>query len=78
MTNIRIAALIVTSLFQGIQTVHSADLPLKTKHERLVAPNREPNIGPIDKEILFQQFLEWLQNRSDHNQAVPLRGSFAR
>jgi hypothetical protein len=73
LTKIRIAALIGMGLLPGIQTVHPADLPLKTKHE-----NRERNIGPIEKEILFQQFLEWLQNRRDHNQAVPLRGSFAR
>ena len=78
MTKIRIAALIVMGLLQGVQTVHSADFLLKPKHEQLVAPNRERSIGPIEKEILFQKFLEWLQNRSDHNQAVPLRGSFAR
>ena len=75
---IRIAALIVMGLLQGIQTAHPADLPLKTRHEQAVAPNRERNIGPIEKEILFQKFLEWLQNRGDQNQAVPLRGSFAR
>jgi hypothetical protein len=78
LTRIRLAALIVMGLLQGIQTVHPADLPLKTKHEQAVAPNRERNIGPIEKEILFQQFLEWLQNRRDQNQAVPLRGSFTR
>jgi len=65
-------------LLQGIQTAHPADLPLKTKHEQAVAPIRYNNTGTIEKEILFQKFLEWLQNRGDQNQAVPLRGSFAR
>jgi len=67
------------SLLQDIQTVRSADLPVKIKHKLVIDQNREGNLGPIEKEILFQQFLEWLKNRADHNQDVPLlRPSLAR
>jgi hypothetical protein len=78
LVKIRIAALVVMGLLQDIQTVRPADLPLKTKHELVFDRNREHNIGPIEKEILFQQFLELLKNRAGHHQVIPLRPSFDR
>jgi hypothetical protein len=67
------------SLLQGIQIVRPADLPLKIKHKLVIDQKRKGNLGPIEKEILFQQFVEWVKNRADHDQDVPLlRPSIAR
>ena len=73
---IRIAALVVVCLTLGIQTARSADLPLKARkpHQLAVERGRQSQIDLITKEILFQEFLEWLKRRDQ----VILRSSFIR
>jgi hypothetical protein len=74
LTKIRIAAFIVAGLAPDIQTAHPADLPLKPKHSPELVIDRSPQRGmtPAAKEILFQQFLEWLKKRADHDQGIVL------
>jgi hypothetical protein len=73
---IRIAALIAACLTPDIQTARSADLPLKARkaHELVTHRSRQSQIDLITKEILFQEFLEWLKKRDQ----VILRSSFIR
>jgi hypothetical protein len=67
---IRIAALVVASFAPDMQSAHPADLPLKPKHSHHL-DGRQRDINPIEKEILFQQFLEWLKKRTDHDLCRP-------
>jgi hypothetical protein len=79
LTKIRIATLVVACLAPYIQAARSSDLPLKTRHshERVIDRSRQGDIDPIAKEILFQQFFEWMKKRTDHDQGIPqLRSSF--
>ena len=73
---IRMAALVAACLAPDIHTARSADLPLKAKkaHELVTDRSRQSKIDQITKEILFQEFLEWLRKRDQ----VILRSSFIR
>jgi hypothetical protein len=79
---IRIAVLIVSSLATDIQAARPADLPLRPKHSHGRVIDRQRDITPAAKEILFQQFLEWQKQRADQDlrQNIPLllRSSLAR
>ena len=68
---IRIAALVAACLASYIQAVRSADLPIKTRDSQESGTDRV-RLSPIEKEILFQEFLEWLTKRDQ----VILRSSF--
>jgi hypothetical protein len=72
--NITVAAFVVASLASDIQSAYPADLSVKPKFSRQL-DNRQRSIDPIEKEILFQQFLEWLKKRSDHD--WKLRGTIS-
>jgi hypothetical protein len=67
---IGIAVLVVASFAPKIQSAHPADLPLKPKHSHQ-SDSRQREINRVEKEILFQQFLEWLKKQTDHDQCRP-------
>jgi hypothetical protein len=73
LNKINIAVLVVLSVAIDIQAARPADLSLRPQqsHKRVI--HRPRNIGPSEKEILFQQFREWLKNRTNLQQDVPLR-----
>jgi hypothetical protein len=71
LTKIRIAALVAACLTSYIQAARAADLPIKTRNSHESATDRV-RLSPIAKEILFEEFLEWLKKRDQ----VILRSSF--
>jgi hypothetical protein len=83
LTKITIAVVVVLTLAINTQMARPADLSIrsKTSHKRVIEKQR--NIDPAEKELLFQQFyeqmlfeeyLEWLKNRTDLLQEdIPIR-----
>jgi len=68
---IGIAALVAACLASYIQTARPADLPLKTRNSPESGTDRG-RLSPVEKEFLFQGFLEWLKKRDQ----IILRSSF--
>jgi hypothetical protein len=71
---INIAVLVVLCLAIDIQAARPADLSLRPKHSHKRAiDGQQRKMAPAEKELLFQQYQEWLQNRTDLQQDIPLR-----
>ena len=60
-----IAALIAAGFTVGIQAAAAADLPLRSRPSLVQAAHQgqQRNSNPIEKEVLFQEFLEWLKKK---------------
>ena len=64
MSSAGVAALIVAGFTVGTQAA-AADLPLRSRPSLVQAADqaRPRNGNPVEKEVLFQEFLEWLKKK---------------
>ena len=72
MNSFRVAALVTAALISDMQAASTADLLLRPRYAREQASDhkQQRDSNPIAKELLFQEFLEWLKKRGNTQRAA--------